>query len=309
MYLNKLVLHLYNFQKEKGEKSPLDDFIREVNPIVLSTCMRHIYVFDESQLEGRQPILNKLLLSLKNPREYQAKIEYDYLSGIEAYSFLLLWSIGALNKNKPLDDHRVLDSIRKICLEYEKTGSVKKKVTYEINKKFLNHFLLDAKRMHQVLLDKLKVLKEESHGENAPIIEKFKLASYKCAQVRNSSFLDSLPLFNYSYFLLDEAELFVKIEQNLQEVRGKLSTKLLENRPKKQKKILSFFSDDPDADKETQEKIKIKMSNLDSLILKVRAGVVNTEEKIEVDKGNFLLFKEANDVQKTEPELFSCGVV
>ncbi|STX52395.1 Uncharacterised protein [Legionella busanensis] len=309
MYLNKLVLHIYNFQKEKGEKRPLYDFIREVNPIALSTCMRHIYVFDQSQLEGRQDILNKLLLFLENPREHQAKIKYEYLSGVDAYSFLLLWSIGALNKNKPLDDHRVLASIRQTCFKYETTGSVKKETAYEVNKKFLNHFLLDAKRMHQALLVNLEALKEESRGENTLIIEKFKLACHQCAEIRNNEFLDSLPLFDYSYFLLDKSVLLEKIQQNLREVKDKLSTKLSENRPKKQKNILSFFPNNLEMEKEKQEKIKIKISNLDSLIIKAQSYLVSKAEEVEIDKDNFFLFKSTTDMQKTESELVEYSMV
>ncbi|MGQ3889815.1 hypothetical protein ACQUW5_12390 [Legionella sp. CNM-1927-20] len=292
MRLNKLVLHLYNFQKEKGCRSPLDDFICNVNPIVLSTCMRHIYVFDQSQLEGQQDVLNKLLTFLETPREYQTKIEYDYLSGIEAYSFLLLWSIGALNKNKPLDDHRVLDSIRKVCLEYERSSSGKKKMTYQVNKKFLNAFLLDAKRMHQALLDNLDILKEESQGETAPIIKKFKHASKQCAQMRDNDFLDNLPVFNYSYFLLEESELFLKIQQNLEEVKDNLQVELSGNHPKKEKKALSFFSNSLEAEKTKREKIKIKISNLDTLILKAKSSLAN-----DADNSSSLPFKSTNDLK------------
>ena len=135
MRLTRLVLHLYHFTKEKGGNCPLDDFIRDINPIILSTCMRHIYVFDESQVKEHPETLKKLLTYLDTPRQHQSPIKYDYLNnGVAAYSFLLLWSIGALNKDKVLQDDRVLNAIRKTYLQYEQAKAGKKYTAFVKNK-------------------------------------------------------------------------------------------------------------------------------------------------------------------------------
>ncbi|WP_419419210.1 hypothetical protein ACNVED_11790 [Legionella sp. D16C41] len=300
MRLNKLVLHCYNLQKEKGVRNPLDDFIRDVNPIILSTCMRHIYVFDPSQIEASS--LEDLLSFLDKPRLHQAKIQYDCLEGIEGYSFLLMWAIGALNKNKFLEDHRVLEALRKTCRDYEGKHSGKKKESYQINKKFLNALLLDANRLHKVLLTDFTI-KDKSIQEKLAISEQFKAACDQCAEMRDKNFLDNLPLFDYRHFFSKRFDLLLAIKQALEGAKENLNHKLMQKNAKKDKQSLRFFSKDLDNPHSQQEQIELKISNLEKLLLNLDSLI---QESAEYD--NESITPEVSNADESKHSLLRCAV-
>ncbi|STX29691.1 Uncharacterised protein [Legionella beliardensis] len=283
MRLVCLVLHLDHFNKDKGGRCPLDNFIRDINPIILSTCMRHIYVFDENQVNNYPETLEKLITYLNTPRQHHSPIKYNYLNnGVDAYSFLLLWSIGALNKDKLLQDDRVLNAIRKTYQQYEQAKEGKKQSAFNKNKEFLNCFLLDAKRMHKALIDFISVdaLKEKTPTEKEEIVAQFKEACHKCAEARDSGLLDHLIKFNYTNFLLDSDSLKEMILDNLHAAEESLQHKL-EEKNKSPSRLITFFANEelreeqedlPRKDEESRQQIALRIADLNTLITSLEMG-------------------------------------
>ncbi len=86
------IVHIYEYKKESGKRSPVDLFIKDINPIKLSTCMRQIYLFDKHD-DVNLDTLHVLVDDIKHaPMSRQCK--FDHFKGAAAYSFILYWLMG-----------------------------------------------------------------------------------------------------------------------------------------------------------------------------------------------------------------------
>ncbi|KTD41087.1 hypothetical protein [Legionella parisiensis] len=209
------LLHLIDYQKPKGEQCPLELFRRRINPIELSTCMRHLYLFSSGQAETSQ--YQEILLNLNTPRVHQKVLQLDALEGSQVYRFLLFWVIGGLNNKKPFNDERILGDLRKICRNYEHSPSPAKKEAWEQNQAVLQALLTDAKYL----------LKLTKHIE-LPLEEKkllLKAVCDHCTWVREQGFFEITPSIDYSSFL-DKKEMVVHLHGVLEIVRQKLDVEL-----------------------------------------------------------------------------------
>lgn len=97
------VLHIKNYNNHEGENNPLAEFRKNVRPFAPMTCARHVYIF----FDDREGTINGLLSFLNKHATH-----CEYLSGIEAYDFLLRWFIGAESRKIKGNDHFVLGKIR-----------------------------------------------------------------------------------------------------------------------------------------------------------------------------------------------------
>lgn len=193
--LDKLtVLHLYNYSKPKGKASSLKRFTQQVNPLVLSTCMRHIYLFPTLDEITKQKALDPLLETLNTPFKGQSLYHYDYLKGKEAYAFLLYWAVGGLNHKNRFNDLRILGDLRKILHAEEQSLRQTSKDAWQDNKETALALRLDAK----LLLGGMAAMSNEwDEEEQAYFIKK---ACQQCAWARDIGLLDLLPNINYNVF-------------------------------------------------------------------------------------------------------------
>lgn len=97
------VLHLKNYNNHEGESNPLADFRETVKPFAPMTCTRHVYIYFDTN-EGT---IDDLLSFLRDHTSH-----CEYMSGVEAYGFLLRWFIGAESKKIKGNDHFVLGKVR-----------------------------------------------------------------------------------------------------------------------------------------------------------------------------------------------------
>ncbi|MGM9453196.1 hypothetical protein ACTAZI_07635 [Legionella bozemanae] len=211
------LLHLIDYQKPKGEQCPLELFRRRINPIELSTCMRHLYLFSAGQVEMHNDQYDEILLNLKKPRLHQKSPQLENIEGSKVYRFLLFWVIGGLNKKKPFNDERILGDLRRICRNYEHSTSPAKKEAWQQNQAVMQALLTDAKHL-------LKLTK----NIELPLKEKKKLlktACDHCTWVREQGFFEITPYIDYSSFL-DKKEMAVHLHGVLEIVRKKLNTEL-----------------------------------------------------------------------------------
>ncbi|MCE0724016.1 MULTISPECIES: hypothetical protein [Legionella] len=211
------LLHLIEYQKPKGEQCSLELFRRRMNPIELSTCMRHLYLFSSEQIEMHSAQYQEILLNLKKPRLHQKLPQLDILEGSEAYRFLLFWVIGGLNNKKPFDDERILGDLRKICRNYETSISPAKKEAWQQNQAVMHALLADARHL-------LKLTK----NIELPLEEKkilLKAVCDHCTWVREQGFFELTPCIDYSSFL-DKHEMVVHLHGILEIVRRKVNIEL-----------------------------------------------------------------------------------
>lgn len=200
------VLHIYQYNKASGQHCPLVQFIKEVSPLIVSTCMRHIYIFTAKQLENKEESLTNLLHHLKNPGEHQIKSTYDYLEGKEAYTFLLYWVLGGLNPKKPFNDVRILGSLREALYKAESGNSVSKKATWESNKLFAICLRKDSKN----LIEWVQTLPENmTYPEKEQFI---KAVCTRCTWAAEEGLLALFGNFDYSN-LVSETEMFAHIHK------------------------------------------------------------------------------------------------
>lgn len=211
------LLHLTEYQKPKGEQCLLELFRRKINPIELSTCMRHLYLFSVEQLEMHSDQYNEILLNLKKPRLHQKSLQLDALEGSEVYRFLLFWVIGGLNNKKPFNDERILGDLRKICRNYELSKSPAKKEAWEQSQAVMKALLTDAKHL-------LKLTK----NIELPLEEKkilLKAACDRCTWVREQGFFEITPCIDYASFL-DKKEMAVHLYRTLEMAHQKVNIEL-----------------------------------------------------------------------------------
>ncbi|MDI9817846.1 MULTISPECIES: hypothetical protein [unclassified Legionella] len=191
-----IILHLYDYQKPEGSSCPVTQFKKTVNPLALSTCMRHIYVFSTKQLPN-EALIPSLMAQLKTSHPHQKLPQVDVCYGKEAYAKLLLWSIGGLNNKKPFNDPRILGDLRQFCFSYSKApANSQKNQAWNFNKKIMDALLTDSKR----LLELANSLQE-------PLEIKRRLlqtACERCAWARDENYLAIINSFEYGNFLTQE---------------------------------------------------------------------------------------------------------
>jgi hypothetical protein len=199
MPLNNLqILHIYKYSKPKGQESPLQQFIKKVKPISLSTCMRHVYIFSADQLNDKDETLQNLTSQMNNPPPHQCKIAHDYLTGQQAYSFLLFWIVGGLNNKAPFNDQRILGDIRKEFHRIEHGASPRNATTWSYNKYFINSLRADTKH----LLHWVSQLDNEMEFsiKSTTVRE----ACDNCSWARDEGFLTFTSVFDYGAFCSKE---------------------------------------------------------------------------------------------------------
>lgn len=146
-FSNLHIVHLYDYQKPEEGQCPLELFVKSVNPVALSTCMRHIYIFTSAQLTGKEQVFDNVITQIQTPQPHKKTAFCEYLQGEQAYQFLLFWSIGGLNKNKLFADERILGDLRKSCTQYEKSNSTKKQKAWKENKTVMLALEMDSKNL------------------------------------------------------------------------------------------------------------------------------------------------------------------
>ncbi|CAM2946641.1 Uncharacterised protein [Legionella steigerwaltii] len=211
------LLHLTEYLKPKGEQCPLDQFRKTINPIEISTCMRHLYLFTTQQVEPHGEHYNQTLLKLKQPRLHEKLPQIDALEGIEAYQFLLFWVIGGLNKKKPFNDERILGDLRKICRSYEVSPSSSKRETWKQNQATMQALLVDAKYLLRETKQIELAIEEKKKNLNK--------ACYHCAWAREQGFFEITPSIDYSCFL-DEKRMITHLYERLEASRKKTKAEL-----------------------------------------------------------------------------------
>lgn len=209
------VLHIYSYSKPKGKPCLLRKFIEEINPLMVSTCMRHIYIFSSSQLEAHEAHLEELKTQLTNPGEHQARSEYDHLRGEDAYAWLLYWVIGGYNKKKLFDDPRILGDLRATLRKYEISHKSAWCTAWSSNKEIVIALRTDGK----YLLEWVKHLPPKLKNEEK--IEMLREACALCTQLRKQGLLPFLTGFDYSS-LTSETRMWEAIEEKLDDMENKL---------------------------------------------------------------------------------------
>ncbi|WP_131794743.1 hypothetical protein [Fluoribacter gormanii] len=262
------ILHVYDYQKPKGEQCPLELFRNTINPIEFSTCMRHLYLFTAEQVGMHDEFYSQILLNLRKPRLHQKLSHADALEGTDAYYFLLFWSIGGLNKKKPFNDERILGDLRKICRSYEVSTSQYKRESWQQNQAVVQALLTDAKYL--LKLTKIEMPLEEK-------TELLKTVCERCTWVRENGFFEITPSINYASFL-DKKEMCGHLYEVLEIARKKLDTEL--DKISLDKTSLHFlFSNSADR---LQMKIK-QIEQLKALLINQEPSLVRHDElKIDI---------------------------
>jgi hypothetical protein len=213
---NMKVLHIYRFSSPKGARSPLDIFCESVTPIKLSTCMRIIFVFNETQLLGTTA-LDDLLTYLQNPPPYQSKFVHQLLECVDAYAFLLYWTTGGLHPTLTFNDPRLLGQIRCIIESYARLTQGKRKQSYDINKDVLNSLLVDMKQIHLLLLS-------HKDRERDELSKLFDTVCKHCAWARYERILAFLHKFDYADFCnpIDLIpKIILKLSERIESLEGR----------------------------------------------------------------------------------------
>lgn len=96
------VLHIQFIDHKGVEDNPLHLFQSEINPFPAMTCSRHVYAFT-SHFEGREALEAYTTAHSKKS---------EWLSGKDAYLFLLRWAVGAESSKIQNNDHFVLGQVR-----------------------------------------------------------------------------------------------------------------------------------------------------------------------------------------------------
>lgn len=197
-FANLHVLHIYQYSKPTGKCCPLAQFTQHVHPLMVSTCMRHIYIFTAEQLQNNEDSLLNLEEHLNNPGLHQIKSQYDFLQGSEAYTFLLYWVLGWLNNKKPFDDVRILGNLRSCLRDIETSNSAHKKSAWQANKLFANCLLKDSKYLQEWI---------QTLSDNMELPEKDQLVTAtckRCTWAHEQGLLALFNTFNYANFVSEE---------------------------------------------------------------------------------------------------------
>ncbi|WP_367606139.1 hypothetical protein [Legionella sp. W05-934-2] len=185
------VLHIYAYSKLKGQPCPLRQFVNSANTIDVSTCMRHIYIFSNSELKDHSLDFDRLIKRLKTPEKYQAPSQFDHLRGEEAYSFLLYWIIGGFNKKNPFNDPHILGDLRRTLTKYENSQSERGQHAWMTHKALAIAIRTDGKR----LLDWILRLPDSVTFEEKQT-QAFNVCK-RCAQLRSNGFLPFIANLDY----------------------------------------------------------------------------------------------------------------
>ncbi|CEK09534.1 hypothetical protein [Legionella hackeliae] len=231
-----LLLHIYDYQKPVGATCPLELLKKGANPLLLSTCMRHFYLFSSEQLGENKSLPEVIMNTIHTPTAHQKIPLCELFRGRKAYEILLFWSIAGLNPKKPFDDERILGDLRKICTGYEKTPSPIKQEAWRYNKKIMLGLLTDAKHL-------LELTKQLS---GIPLQDRKSLlitACTNCAWARDNGFMPFLSFSDYDIFL-DRNKMIAHLTELLEGRKEKAHEKLRELA--EEQVVLSFlFSQDP----------------------------------------------------------------
>ncbi|WED42545.1 hypothetical protein [Legionella cardiaca] len=229
------LLHLYDYQKTTaGNLDPLSNLKKDFNPLILSTCMRHLYLFSEEQVGEKRDNLENFLREMQTPKLHQKMSKIELLQGTQAYEKLLFWVIGGLNPKKPFNDERILGDLRKTYQSYENTSSPKRKVAWEANKPVILALLADGKNL-------LALTKELAKNDNQK--ELLEIACKNCTWARENGFLPFLSTVNYAVFV-DQGEMIAHFQELLQVKERKTLTELRKHSAN-QVPLSFLFSEDP----------------------------------------------------------------
>lgn len=109
------VLHIKSYNNQGNSENPLSSFKIVVNPFSPMTCARHVYLFTDPKDYDISSLHTYLT-------EHSSKCEW--LTGTQAYDFLLRWAVGAESHKLKNNDHLVLGKIREEWSEYIHSGTV-----------------------------------------------------------------------------------------------------------------------------------------------------------------------------------------
>ncbi|KGP64260.1 hypothetical protein EP47_04215 [Legionella norrlandica] len=230
------VIHLYDYQKPEDGKCPVQKLKKTLNPLILSTCMRHLYLFSSEQLNDKELVLKESLEQIRTPYPHQKMPHCDYFQGEEAYEFLLFWVIGGLSPKKPFADERILGDLRKTCNKYESSASPIAKEVWKANKLLMLALLLDSKYL-------VALTKKLSH---LPIEEKrlrLKEVCKNCVWARTQGFMNMLVSIDYEMFL-DREKMLTHLMEKLEYKKNTIYEELLALSENKAN-LSFFFSEEP----------------------------------------------------------------
>jgi len=157
--------------------------------------MRHVYIYTDAQLEGKEERLSNLIGKLKDPGKHQAPSKYEHLKGSEAYALLLYWVVGGLNNKNPFNDLRILGDLRKTLHTIEHSNKKSNITSWLHNKEVSNPLRRDGKHL---LIWVKNLPKDLRLDEKKDVVMN---ACINCAWAREEGLLDLLTQFNYENFV------------------------------------------------------------------------------------------------------------
>lgn len=265
------LLHLVNYQKVKGEHCPIELFKRTINPMELSTCMRHLYLFNADQVGSHTDDYKHTLEKLQKPRLHQTPIQFEAMEANEAYQFLLFWVIGGLNNKKPFDDERILGQVRKISRIYELSPSPYKRETWKQNQAVIQALLTDSKN-----LLKLTKMIELPLEEKKSLLKK---VCERCTWVREQGFFEITTNINYATFV-DQKSMMLHLYNVLKSARERIDLEF--SKISSDKKSLCFLFSS------SVEKLRDKLKNIELLqeiLIREEPALKKTDE-LKISDGN-----------------------
>lgn len=152
IYENISIVHVFNYRKERGTVNPFREFQKICKPFSPMSCMRHVHVVCVNKEDKKEAISR--FIEKVTPTCESASV----LTGKDAYTFMLQWSIGALSRKLFGNDHFVLGVIRQ---EWSKMNKNKHDQAIPFTK-FMDAVLADAKRIRAFADVKMLELKKST---------------------------------------------------------------------------------------------------------------------------------------------------
>lgn len=215
---NLYVVHVYNYIKPKGQTDLLTPIEKHCHAVKLSTCMRHIYVFnaeilssdDTEKAEKAKSACRDLESFVQLNDQYSSTTILEFYQGENAYSFLLFWMSAGLNPKKMFDDHRILGDVRAVWTALNKSTSLRNQLLVEEYKYFFNDLFIDVIGLLK-LVDQFIEMNQETWRDELLVGEAKKLkheyakelktACDHCAWTRVNGFLSFIANLDYASFL------------------------------------------------------------------------------------------------------------
>ncbi len=179
------VVHLQEYSKVPEQRCPVKQFVSKVKPFSASTCSRHVYLFTASQA-GDYPTQE---LTKINARTAQ------YLTGGNAYFFVLCWLVGVESHKLNHNDHFVLGKVREVWTHFSENKAAKA-APY---KSIMDLLFQDAGAIR-------KIIQAEQEAKNLPTDEEYvqwvKRMCANCTQAREQKMnpdYDSLHMKEENY--------------------------------------------------------------------------------------------------------------